>query len=89
MAVEIGADRLTFATDVGDEVEAGPEHLVVVETDPETGEPAPRVHVRADLWARIARSVFYELVEAAEVEDGQWVVRAQGRAFVLGPVSAE
>lgn len=89
VAVEIGADRLTFTTDVGDEVEAGPEHAIVVETDPETGEPAPRVHVRADLWARIARSVFYELVEAAEVEDGQWVVRAQGQAFALGPVSPE
>ena len=28
-------------------------------------------------------------IEAAEVEDGQWVVRAQRQAFVLGPVNAE
>ena len=87
--VEIGADRLSFTTDVGDAVEAGPDHPIVVETDAETGEPAPRVHVRADLWARIARPVFYELVEVAEVENGQWVVRAGGEAFVLGPVVVE
>lgn len=88
----VSADRrgeaLVFATDVGDEVEAGPDHPLVVETDDVTGEPAPRVHVRADLWARIARPVFYELVEAATVEDGRLTVRSNGAAFALGPAGA-
>ncbi|WP_372707944.1 DUF1285 domain-containing protein [Brevundimonas sp.] len=79
---------LIFTTDVGDEVEAGAEHPIRVETDPETGEPSPAVHVRADLWARIARPVFYELVEMARVEDGRLTVRSGGDTFALGPVGA-
>ena len=88
VTVDAGEDRLRFTTDVGDEVEAGPDHPIVVETDPVTGEPAPRVHVRADLWARIARPVFYELVEQAAAENGQWVVRANGAVFALGSAGA-
>lgn len=88
VAVEAGEDRLVFTTDVGDVVEAGPEHPLEVETDPLTGEPSPRLHVRADLWARIARSVFYELVERAEIEGGRLAVRSGGSAFALGPVGA-
>lgn len=79
---------LTFTTDVGDVVEAGPEHPVRVETDVETGEPSPSVHVRAGLWARIARPVFYDMVEMAQVEDGRLTVRSNGAAFALGPAGA-
>lgn len=79
---------LRFATDVGDVVEAGPEHPIRVETDPASGEPSPALHVRADLWARIARPVFYELVEMAAVEAGRLTVRSGGAAFALGPVGA-
>ena len=88
VAVERRGEALVFTTDVGDESEAGPEHAIRVETDPETGEPSPSVHVRADLWARIARPVFYELVEMAGVEDGGLMVRSRGVAFGLGPVGA-
>lgn len=88
VAVERRGEDLIFTTDVGDEVTAGAETPIIVETDPATGEPAPRVRVRADLWARIARSVFYELVEMASVEDGRLTVRSGGEAFALGPVGA-
>lgn len=81
-------EALVFTTDVGDETEAGPEHPIRVETDPVTGEPAPRVHVRGDLWARITRPVFYELVEMATVEGGRLTVRAHGEVFALGPAGA-
>ena len=81
-------DDLVFTTDVGDETRAGPDHSIVVETDPATGEPAPRVHVRAGLEARIARTVFYDLVEMAEVRDGQLAVRSGGVWFPLGPPGA-
>lgn len=79
---------LVFTTDVGDETEAGLEHPIRVETDPETGEPSPSVHVRADLWARIARPIFYELVDMAGVENERLSVRSGGAAFALGPVGA-
>lgn len=87
VAVRRDGDDLILTTDVGDEVRAGEADAIVVETDPETGEPAPRVHVRRDLWARITRSVFYELVEMAEEVDGRLVVRSGGRAFSLGAVA--
>jgi hypothetical protein len=86
VAVQAADGVLSFTTDVGDVVEAGANHPVVVETDAVTGEPAPRVHVRADLWARIARSVFYDLVERGEAADGRLVVRSGGEAFSLGSV---
>lgn len=81
-------EALVFTTDVGDETVAGPEHAIRVETDTATGEPSPSVHVRAGLWARIARPVFYELVEMATVADGRLTVRSNGAVFPLGPVGA-
>lgn len=89
-AVSVAAvgGALRFVTDVGDAVEAGAEHPIRVEIDPATGEPAPAVHVRADLWARIARPVFYELVDMADVEEGRLVVRSGVETFALGPVGA-
>lgn len=79
---------LIFMTDVGDEVTADAGHAITVETDPATGEPAPRLHVRRGLDARIARTVFYDLVEMAEVVDGRLTVSSGGQAFPLGPVGA-
>ncbi|QLQ12170.1 MAG: DUF1285 domain-containing protein [Brevundimonas sp.] len=85
VAMEAGGDILRFVTDVGDLVEAGPDHPLVVQTDPATGEPAPRLHVRGDLWARVVRSVFYELVERAAVVDETLTVASGGVMFALGP----
>ncbi|MBA4804985.1 MAG: DUF1285 domain-containing protein [Brevundimonas sp.] len=87
VAVEPRGEALVFRTDVGDEVEAGPDHPVEVTTDPATGEPAPRLRVRADLWARIARPVFYELVDRARVDGDRLVIRSNGAAFPLGPAA--
>ena len=88
VAVERRGEALVFTTDVGDETTAGPECPLIVETDPETDEPAPRVRVRADLWARIARPVFYELVEMADQDGEQLIVRSNGETFSLGAVAA-
>ncbi len=79
---------LVFTTDVGDVVRAGPDHPILVETDPASGEPVPALHVRGELWARIARPAFYELVDRAEVENERLVVRSGGAAFALGPAGA-
>ncbi|WP_242076888.1 DUF1285 domain-containing protein [Brevundimonas diminuta] len=87
VAMRREGDALIFTTDVGDEVRASEADPIVVETDPTTGEPAPRIHVRRDLWARIARSVFYEIAEMAQEVDGRLVVRSGGQIFSLGAVT--
>jgi hypothetical protein len=61
--------RLTFRTQVDDEATAGPEHPIRVERNPETGEPAPYVLVRANLEALIDRKSFYRLVELGSHEE--------------------
>lgn len=63
------AQVLTFRTNVGDEVMAGPEHPLRIEIDPVTEEPSPYVHVRARLEALISRAIFYDLAELAVAED--------------------
>lgn len=57
---------LNFMTNVGDQVTAGPEHPMRVAFRGAEREPRPYVHVRGGLEARIARPVFYELVNMAE-----------------------
>ena len=54
---------LTFETNVGDAVVAGPQNPIRVVRDPETGEPSPYVLVRRNLEALIDRKSFYRLVE--------------------------
>ena len=75
---------LRFVTNVGDGVLAGAEHRLRVETDPVSGEPAPYLHVRGGLEARLARPVFYELADMATPSDGQLGVESDGVWFNLG-----
>ena len=53
---------LRFVTRTEDEVDAGPDHVLRVDRDAETGEPSPYIHIRAGLWALIDRKSFYRLV---------------------------
>ncbi len=65
---------ISFSTNVGDTVIAGPDHEIRVTRD-ETGEPSPYIHVRAGLEALIDRKSFYRLVdlgEAKRLEDTDW-----------------
>lgn len=78
---------LAFLTNVGDVAVAGPDNPIRVETDADTGEPAPYVLVRGRLEAKIARPAFYELVDMAETDPkdesvlGVW---SQGVFFPIG-----
>ncbi len=78
---------LRFTLNTGDEVEAGGEHRLWVEE--RAGGPLPLLEVRPGLHARVARTVFYELVNRATVlerESGAVLALAsQGEVFVLGP----
>jgi uncharacterized protein len=60
---------LTFFTHVDDEAIAGPDHPIRVVRDPETGEPSPYIHIRANLEALIDRKTFYRIVDLCVHED--------------------
>lgn len=83
-----GPDQtLAFLTNLGDVTLAGPDAPIRVATDPDTGEPAPYVLVRGRLEAKLARPVFYELVDmAVEAPDGSGMlgVWSQGAFFPIG-----
>lgn len=97
LAVELdagaeGPDRvITFRTNVGDVVAAGPEHPLRFAIDPATGGVKPYVHVRGRLEARLTRAAQHELLGLAETElrDGaEWLgVRSGGAFFPVAPVS--
>ncbi len=90
--VDREGQALKFLTNVGDEVEAGPENEIRIEMDEATGEPRPYLHVRRGLDALIARPVFYELVEMAqerETPEGPRLgVESNGAWFPVGPAGA-
>jgi hypothetical protein len=81
-----GRDQiLRFTTNVGDQTVAGTDNPIRVETDPETKTPAPYVHVRRGLEARIARAVFYQMADlAVPREDGVLGVWSSGEFFPIG-----
>jgi uncharacterized protein len=68
MKVEGGADHriLNFRTNVDDWVACGPQHALRFEPEPRTGGLKPYLHVRRDLWAKVTRALFYDLVELGE-----------------------
>jgi hypothetical protein len=86
LRVESGAkgDRLVFTTNVGDEAVAGPDHPLVFRESAVKAEKAPYIHVRAGLWAMVARSVYYDLVALGRFEGSQFGVRSDGVFFPLG-----
>jgi uncharacterized protein len=65
-----------FLTNVGDRVVAGRDHPLRVAIDAASNEPRPYLHVRRGLEARIARSVYYELVDRADTvaKDGRHIL---------------
>lgn len=93
LAVELTAagdgrgQQLIFRTNLDDIVTAGPDNPLRVETAA-NGEPAPYILVRDGLEARLARPVFYELVELGSEQQvggaAQFGVWSGGAFFRLG-----
>jgi hypothetical protein len=90
VAVEMQAEDQTagrvlrFRTNVDDWVECGPGHSLRFDPQPDTGGLKPYLHVRRDLWARLTRPLFYDLValgEEREVEGRQMFGVSSGRSF--------
>lgn len=80
---------ITFRTNVGDVVEAGPGHPLRFVDEKETGGLKPYVLVRGRLEALVSRPVMYELVEHGEeiAIDGElmFAVRSKGDIYPIMP----
>jgi len=80
--------ELIFTTSTGDRVRADAEHPIRVETDSKSGEPSPYLMVRFGMEGKLARNLFYQLVELARMVETsrgtELVVDSAGEVFSLG-----
>src|SRR5580704_4332207 len=87
-----GGRVLNFRTNVDDWVACGPEHRLRFEPEAGTGGLKPYLHVRRDLWAKVTRALFFDLVELGDVReiDGilQFGVASGGEFFVMTPAAS-
>lgn len=83
--------RLHFRTNVDDWVTCGPGHPLRFEPEPATGGLKPYLHVRRDLWAKVTRPLFYDLVELGEERDVGGVrmfgVASGGEFYPMAPAA--
>ena len=75
MAVEMRSEtmpsglRLHFRTNVDDWVICDAEHVLRFEPELTSGGLKPYLHVRRNLWAKVTRALFYDLVEMGNERD--------------------
>ena len=83
---------LNFRTNVDDWVACGPDHALRFEPEPDTGGLKPYIHIRRDLWAKVTRALFYDLVELGEEREveGQLMfgVVSGGAFFAMAPAES-
>jgi uncharacterized protein len=83
---------LQFRTNVDDWVAAGPGHALRFELQPANGGLKPYLHVRRDLWAKVTRALFYDLVALGEERDvdgkAMFGVVSGGEFFAMAEASA-
>jgi uncharacterized protein len=83
---------LNFRTNVDDWVVCGPEHALRFEPEPGTGGLKPYLHVRRNLWAKVTRALFFDLVELGEERDvdgtTMFGVASAGTFFPMAPAEA-
>ena len=98
LAVEMRAEdgpngrTLNFRTNVDDWVACDREHTLRFEPEPDTGGLKPYLHVRRDLWAKVSRPLFYDLVELGEERDvdgeRMFGVASGGEFFAMAPADS-
>lgn len=98
LAVELKVERpgqgqvLHFRTNVDDWVACGEEHALRFEPETMTGGLRPYLHVRRDLWARVKRALFFDLVELGEERDVGGVrmfgVVSAGTFYTMAPADS-
>lgn len=83
---------LHFVTNVGDEVRCGVDHPLRFEPEIGTGGLKPYLHVRRNLWAKVTRALFYDLVELGEERDvdgrRMFGVASAGKFFAMAPADS-
>jgi uncharacterized protein len=96
LAVELKVEHaddqiLAFRTNVDDWVEAGPGHALKFVPEA-TGGLKPYVHIRRDLWAKVTRALFYDLVALGEERSvggkPMFGVASKGEFFSMAEASA-
>ncbi|MFN3348108.1 DUF1285 domain-containing protein [Pseudorhodoplanes sp.] len=65
----VSGPRLHFRTNVDDWIVCGPEHPLRFEPEHHSGGVKPYIHVRRDLWAKVTRALFFDLVELGVERD--------------------
>jgi hypothetical protein len=95
LAVELNVEEnsagrvLNFRTNVDDWVACGPQHKLRFEPEAGTGGLKPYLHIRRDLWARVTRALFFDLVELGEERDvdgaAMFGVASMGVFFPMAP----
>jgi uncharacterized protein len=87
-----GGRVLEFRTNVDAWVAAGPGHALRFEQQAANGGLKPYLHVRRDLWAKVTRALFYDLVALGEERDvdgkAMFGVASGGEFFVMAEASA-
>lgn len=98
LAVELKVEEgprgqvLNFRTNVDDWVRCDADHPLRFEPEPRSGGLKPYLHVRRDLWAKITRALFYDLVERGEERDidgcRMFGVASDGEFFAMAPADS-
>jgi hypothetical protein len=98
LAVELAVERgdrgqiLHFRTNVDDWVACGRDNALRFEPERDTGGLKPYLHVRRDLWAKVTRALFYDLVELGEERDidgeRMFGVVSAGEFFAMAPAES-
>ncbi len=82
---------LQFRTNVDEWIACGKEHVLRFDPERATGGLKPYLHVRRDLWAKVTRALFYDLVALGEERevDGERMfgVVSAGEFFAMAPAS--
>jgi len=80
---------LHFRTNVDDWVACGPQHALRFEPEVATGGLKPYLHVRRDLWAKVTRALFFDLVDIGEEREvegrAMFGVASMGTFFPMAP----
>jgi uncharacterized protein len=80
---------LSFRTNVEEWIVCGPDHQLRFEPEAGTGGLKPYLHVRRGLWAKVTRSLFFDLVELGEEREvagsALFGVSSMGTFFAMAP----
>ena len=79
------AEEIDVMTNLGETVEVGPDHPLLVRAEPLHGAQVLYVDVRASLLARLSQPVYYDMINRLleETPDGRYVIRSRGVVFEM------